>query len=192
MFEFKKENIHPQDKTILQQFKRMQPYYQVKHRITLRIAPKVIAEIGVRAGYSGWSFLNAAPDAKYYALDANNGTYGGRGVDTYDWWGYAQELLSDYNTVFKQVNTQKVDTLTSIIEEKVDLFHVDGDHSIKGVKHDLDLALEVLSSEGAILVDDITYIASVSTGVQEWLQEHPELEGKFIESLRGEMFITRK
>lgn len=191
MFEFKREIIHHNDTPILSKFDSMREYYKLKHDIAEGVAPTVIAEIGVRAGYSGWAFLNAAPTAKYYALDANNGRHGGAGVKEYGWWDHAKKILSEYNTVFTEVDTQAVDTLTDIIKEPVDFFHVDGDHSEAGVQHDLDLALEVLSPKGAILVDDITYIDGVTRGVNKWLDNHPEMDGVFIESLRGEMLITQ-
>lgn len=192
MFEFKREVIHPEDTIILDKYEQMREYYKVKYSIARKANPKVIAEIGVRAGYSGWTFLQAAPKARYYALDANNGEYGGGGVDEYGWWEYAQKLLADYDTVFKEINTQVSSTLEYVIPEKVDFFHIDGDHSRAGVIHDLCLATGVLSEDGVILVDDITYLNPVREGVEAWLKANDEFKGEFVESLRGEMVITRK
>ena len=192
MFVFSKDIVHPDDKVILSQLGVMQQYYNLKYRLAKFVKPKVIAEIGVRAGYSGWAFLQAAPEAKYYGLDANNGSHGGKGINEHDWWSHAKDILHEYNTVLTEVDTQKVNTLTSIIKDLVDLFHVDGDHTKEGVKHDLDLAAKVLSPTGAILVDDIHYIKPVRLGVDEWLDKHKEFKGQYVHSLRGETLIQRE
>ena len=44
-------------------------YYEVKHAIAKRLQPKSICEIGVRAGYSAYAFLSAAPAAEFLGID---------------------------------------------------------------------------------------------------------------------------
>ena len=62
---FHKGVIHSKDGGILGKLSAMSTYYDIKQDICRRVAPKTIAEIGVRAGYSAWAFLQAAPDAHY-------------------------------------------------------------------------------------------------------------------------------
>ena len=88
------------------------------------------------------------------------------------------------------MNTQEV---TSIEIKDVDLFHVDGDHTVKGVMHDLGLAYDCISDNGLILVDDITYIPEVREGVDKWLSICKDyVVSKFVPSLRGEMLIWKR
>ena len=49
-------------------------YYEMKHAIVKRLRPESICEIGVRAGYSLYAFLSAAPAAEYLGIDSYPGT----------------------------------------------------------------------------------------------------------------------
>jgi len=190
-FEFKDFVIFPDDPSATpERITQYKDYYKIKYDICAEIKPKRIAEIGVRAGYSAWTFMQAAPTAEYYGFDANNGTHGGAGGEDGKFAAWAKKLLLPYNTTVFQMDTQKQTTLPV---HQIDLFHVDGDHTTMGVRHDLDLALTCLSDTGRILVDDITYIREVSDGVFIWLDEHKkDISYKFIPSLRGEMLIWKK
>ena len=180
--------ICPDDPTAtLERINQYKDYYKIKYDICRRVKPKVIAEIGVRAGYSGWTFLQAAPDAKYYGFDANNGTHGGQGGQTGVFKKWALNILSEYDAQYTEVDTQKV---TSLECSDVDLFHVDGDHTYLGVQNDLDLAYECLADNGFILVDDIDYIPEVKRGVVAWLKQN-DLKAEYIKSLRGEYLIKK-
>ena len=193
-FEFPRELVSPDDVKIQQQFRVMRDYYRVKYDICKEQNPSTIAEIGVRAGYSAWSFLQAVPTAKYIGLDANNNEYGGQGGSKYDWWGWAKKILADYDVSLLELDTQAVDKLPKILPDgSVDFFHVDGDHSAAGVQHDLDLALGALAPGGLMLVDDIDYIPAVARGVKNWLDALAmEVTSEYMKSLRGEMLIRRK
>jgi len=190
-FVFDESIIYPKDPTATyNRIKHYKEYYKVKYDICKAQAPKKIVEIGVRAGYSAWSFLQAAPDAKYIGLDASTGKHGGEGGEDGSYFQWAAEILSLYDCEFYDINTQKTD---SLIFDNVDLFHVDGDHTTKGVMHDLDLALTCISEDGLILVDDITYLNNVKVGVDEWLKLHENgVNHEFLSSLRGEMLIRKK
>lgn len=183
--------IYPRDPSATpKRIEEYKEYYKIKYQICKHFNPKVIAEIGVRAGYSAWTFLQACPDAKYVGIDANNGTHGGQGGADGSFSGWAKKLLKEYDCEFIEADTRRLSSLE--IPYKVDFFHVDGDHTRAGVKNDLDLAYATLSDKGAILVDDITYLDSVRTGVTEWLNR---MEGKVntqeFESMRGEMLIWK-
>jgi hypothetical protein len=185
-FEFPEEIMFPKDRKVHAKFA---DYYVVKYDICKSLNPSTIAEIGVRTGSSAWTFLQAVPEAKYVGIDDNNGKHGGRGGEDGRYKRWAEKVLSPYDYELLNINTQKVDSLPL---ENIDFFHVDGDHSFKGVIHDLNLAFPVLSEKGSILVDDYDYISEVEKGVDKWLEDMKGLvESKYIKSLRGEMLITK-
>lgn len=190
-FKFDESIIYPADPTATaERIEQYKEYYKVKYDICKKQNPKVIAEIGVRAGYSGWTFLQACPDAEYTGFDANNGTHGGQGGVDGRYFEWAKKILSPYNSTLINIDTQIVDGLEI---ENVDFFHVDGDHTTKGIQHDLDIVLPTLSKTGLIVVDDTTYIDTVRDGVYNWLSKNSnKIEAEFVKSLRGEMLIRRK
>lgn len=190
MFKFDESIIYPKDPTAskkrVNQYKN---YYSVKYEICKQQKPSLIVEIGVRAGYSAWTFLQACPKAKYIGIDANNGTHGGQGGKDGSFFRWAKRILSNYDVELIEMDSQKVSKLNI---KNVDFFHVDGDHSVEGVMHDLDLAYNCLSDNGMILVDDITYLPEVKKGVNLWLiKMGDKVKSQFVESLRGEMVIRK-
>ncbi len=191
MFKFDEKIICPQDKTATpKRIREYKGYYKVKYKLCKEQNPKVIAEIGVRAGYSAWTFLQACPKAGYIGFDANNGTHGGQGGKDGKFFKWAKKILEPYNHRLIELDTQTVDSLNI---RDVDFFHVDGDHTTKGVQHDLDLAFECISDTGLIVVDDITYIKEVRIGVGKWIEKmEDKITHEFIKSLRGETLIRKK
>jgi predicted O-methyltransferase YrrM len=189
MFEFNTKIICPQDPTATyERVEQYKEYYKIKYEICKEINPKVIAEIGVRAGYSSWTFMQACPNATLYCFDANNGTHGGQGGQTGIFKNWAIKILSAYDMTYTDVDTQ---TIASLPHEKpIDFFHVDGDHTFHGVQNDLELAFNTLSENGVILIDDIDYVPDVKKGADIWL-ERKGLKAEYIKSLRGE-YIIRK
>lgn len=185
--------ICPSDPTAtLQRVDDYHKIYQLKYDICKAKNPKRIAEIGVRAGYSAWTFLQACPNATYYGFDANNGTHGGAGGEDGSYWKWAESILSGYGDAItlSEIDTQKVDHL---ILSDIDLFHVDGDHTVQGVMHDLDLAVQAINDDGWILVDDIVYLEDVAKGATKWLfNNRDKFDSHFIMSLRGDIIIWRK
>jgi len=190
-FNFDEKIICPGDPTAtaerIQQYK---DYYKVKYELCKKQNPKIIAEIGVRAGYSAWTFLQACPNAKYIGFDANNGTHGGQGGEDGKFAVWTAKILKDYDVELIEFDTQKVEDLNV---SNVDFFHVDGDHTTRGVIHDLDLAFKAISDTGLIVVDDITYLPEVREGVYTWLNKMiGKVDTQFVESLRGEMLIRKR
>ena len=190
-FEFKKEIIYPQDpiyKDLLTD--KFKNYYKTKYEICKEHKPKRIAEIGVRAGYSAWSFLQACPKAEYFGYDANNGQHGGEGGEDGSFALWADTILTSYKYSLEFVDTQGIEVLEI---SDIDFFHVDGDHSVEGVMHDLDLAYGAIKVGGVILVDDITFINDVRNGAARWMAENREkIRNEFRPSMRGEMLIYKE
>jgi predicted O-methyltransferase YrrM len=187
-FELDLNIIYPNDPTASpERIEQYKEYYKVKYNICKEANPQVIAEIGVRAGYSAWAFLQACPNAKYIGIDADNGTHGGSGGEDGSFNNWARKILEPYQCEFLKIDTQKTDDLNV---HNVDMFHVDGDHTVEGVQHDLDLALKSLNDGGIIIVDDIDYIPSVKEGTHKWINK-TQLKFKYIKSLRGEYVIFK-
>jgi predicted O-methyltransferase YrrM len=190
-FKFDRSVIYPKDPTASEErIRQYAEYYKIKYQLCKEKNPSKIAEIGVRAGYSAWTFLQAAPKAKYYGFDANNGSHGGQGGKDGRYFRWAKEILKDYDIKLIEKDTQKEEDLNI---SDIDFFHVDGDHTTNGVKHDLDLAFKAINDNGLILIDDITYIPEVKLGVDQWIEMNKDVVmNKFVHSLRGEMLIWKK
>lgn len=209
-FFFDPSIIYPKDPTASpQRIKEYQEYYPVKYLILREHLEKtgekepIIVEIGVRAGYSAWTFMNACPNATYIGFDANNGTHGGQGGQDKSFMAWAHHILAPFQSQFGadisivELDTQTVDTLKlngETLEDIVDFFHVDGDHTEAGVYNDLDLAYLAVKKKGKglILVDDYDYIEEVKIGVDNWLADRKDyIKWEYRKSLRGEILIWR-
>jgi len=166
-------------------------YYAEKFRICRLYGPARIAEIGVRYGYSAFAFLCASPAASYTGYDLIDGGHGGVRKDTFP---RVRRLLADSFPDAKiellHSDTRALDSLGG----PYDFFHVDGDHSIHAVVHDIEIAFESLTPAGVILIDDYEYINGVKVATDRFISANrPRIE-QFgsIESLRGEMLIRKR
>lgn len=191
MFYFDKKIICPTDPTVTsKRIEEYKKYYSIKYNICKMQDPKYIAEIGIRAGYSAWTFLQACPNAKYIGFDANNGTHGGRGGEDGSFFKWTHKILKGYDYVLQELDTQIIFDLGL---KDVDFFHVDGDHTKEGVCHDLDLAFKAIGRCGLILVDDYDHLHSVHIGIDMWLKDNEQhIKYEFRESFRGEVLIWKK
>jgi hypothetical protein len=195
-FIFDEKIICPEDPTATaERIAQYKEYYKIKYDILKENFPnaKNIGEIGVRAGYSAWTFLQACPEANFYAFDANNGTHGGQGGEDGKFEKWAKKILKNYNLKYFNIDTQKIDKLP--VDIKFDFLHIDGDHTIEGVIHDLNLCFTYLSNDNLsfLLIDDYSYIDTVRIGVDRWLNNNRnKINYRFVHSLRGEIIINKK
>lgn len=165
----------------------LQHQYENKHQAAKQCNPASIIEIGVRAGYSALAFLLACPKALFYGFDKNGGTHGGGFGLGYHYW--AEILLAPYPTrLWPDFDTQAVDRLPV----QAQFVHVDGEHTLRGTVHDMDLA--VVAGARWILVDDIKHIGAVGEAVELWLAEHADIvvRTQVFEDIRGQMLIMLK
>ena len=136
----------------------------------------------MRCGYSAATFL-AAGATSYHGYDATN-TYGG-----YDGAvAFARQMLPTQFPgriiTITDCDSQKTDKLDV---ERIDLFHVDGDHSFAGALHDLELAL--ISRPKWIRVDDVAHhAADVGQAVWTFVDKHG-LKHILLPVVRGDVLI---
>lgn len=121
-----------------------------------------LIEIGVLAGYSAFMFASAFPDLDYLGID-NMSYFRGKTPMTFD---HAKEILRAFpHMTFQLCDSQKLTALP----HRVDMVHVDGDHSHAGHWHDMRLAKDVTD---VILVDDYWNIAECRRATDEFIREH--------------------
>lgn len=145
-----------------------------------------ICEIGI---YQGKSFLAlcciSSPNEKRLAIDSF-----GDFKET-DWMygeGYNNKnaFKDNYLKIFKNDNyillqeNSNVITSNHIIElcqGNPRFFSIDGDHTVKGTYHDLELATQSICDHGIIIVDDYTNSAwaTVKEGTDMFLKNNPEI-----------------
>lgn len=178
----------------LAQYKRpdFYEYYRTKFEIACECRPRRIAEIGVRWGYSAYSFLSANPSASYTGFDIIAGPHGG--AKCCDTFGYVRNLLAlHFPDARLDLHHSDTRLLTELPGGPFDFLHIDGDHSEAGCTHDLSLAMDACTPGGTILVDDYNYIAGVTRAADRFCTERCEQIGeKFTRhSLRGELIIRK-
>jgi len=183
-FEFLKEHVDPTDSKFNMEswFRRFGAQYKIKSAICKQQNPKLIVEIGVRAGYSALCFMHACPAAKYIGYD--NESYG-QGNNFTQW---ARQLLNPYDAEIRIVNTQAVGELAL---QNVDFAHIDGNHAQAAVEHDLNLIWPCLSDSGTILLDDMC-MEPVNRAIRDWMLLHEsEINYEYVLSRTGEMIIRK-
>ena len=137
-------------------------YFQ-KWNVARGAGCKVIAEIGVRAGYSALAMLLGAPGARYIGFEADQGNYGG--VPGITAQALERGVLAGFEHEIRYVDTGGLIE----IRDMIDLFHVDGDHSYDGAYHDLELAWQC---SRFVLVDDYDFIRPVQAATDHFIVTH--------------------
>lgn len=145
--------------------------------------PKVIAEIGVRAGYSALAMLLAAPGARYIGVEHDAGNFGGvHGITA----KAVPTVLYGFDVEILYADSQSIHDFV-----EVDFFHVDGDHSWDGAMHDIELAWQC---SRYVLVDDYDFIKSVQAATDHFIVTHrlhfPLCQALGDGGFRGSMFIV--
>lgn len=177
-----RENFHPDD---LSKFTWWLSYYETLHTLAGTLAPKTIVEIGVRAGYSGLTFLDASPECTitgidFYGNEKTTNTHGGRA----EFVEHARKILPEDRYTLVVGNSQQMAELP-----KADLVYIDGDHTFDGCSHDLELAAKAASW---ILVDDYDSISTVRQACDQWADRHPEFCTNRVDNFHSGLFMAWK
>ena len=165
-------------------------YYLQKYLIASLYQPKRIAEIGVRWGYSAFSFLCASPTASYAGFDIVGGGHGGANIDTF---GYVGKMLAVHYPNAKvdlvYQNTQQLNKMPG----KYDFIQVDGNHKEDCVLHDMEIAWDALVPGGVMLIDDDINIAGVTRAVDRFIGAFTKIFDYYyrMPSLTGEVIIRK-
>lgn len=110
------------------------------------IKPSLIVEIGVRAGYSSWTMLQAAPESRIIAFDANiDPTLGNSHGGFLDAYQHAETICQG------RLDLVLVDSHQLQRLPRADVVFVDGDHTPEGCYQDIELAARTAR---VILLDD--------------------------------------
>ena len=162
------------------------PIYSTLYQVVRNLQPKRIVEIGVRAGYSAWTMLQACPEVYLVGIDnesdINPTEYpsGARGASE-----HAREIMRGQSF---DLIVEDSHSLSGIPE--CDLAYIDADHSSSGCYQDLVLARK--SGAKALLVDDYSHIKGVRDACEVFLQGHDGWQGKYIPSPTGLFLLQRK
>lgn len=144
-------------------------YYEVKWNVARRLAPSSILEIGVRAGYSAFVFMRAAPQGACY-LGMDNGLCDAEARREYI--AHARKLLVGMDARLWIVDAGSLRSFPSSPNgDAWDLVHVDGDHSRAGCLHDIRCAASIGRH---ILVDDY----DTGEGIRRACSEFLETDGR--------------
>lgn len=138
------------------------PYYRLKQAIARAIQPRSILEIGVRYGYSAFSFLDACPRAHYVGIDNNSEGFGGSRGSVY----WAKERARLFHADFLIADSQEMSRFPG---GEYDLIHIDGQQDGLGTYHDLYLALH---QADFILVDGFFWSEENFQSACRFLRDH--------------------
>lgn len=184
------EVTHPQD--AICRTKAIYDYEKGKFELSKRFHPSVIAEIGVRLGYSAHAFLSGVGgNAAYSGYDICGGPHGGTSVAGFEFVFAMLKKHFSSSIKLTRADTQKQMTLNLSV---VDLFHVDGDHSFIGATHDMRISWPTIKSGGVMLVDDYDYIVEVKMAVDQFIRERiAEIQHhEHIKTYRGDVIIIKR
>jgi SAM-dependent methyltransferase len=164
--DWKKLDIfHPEDTYQDWTTKEWYDYYYMKYYYACLTRPGRVLEIGVRLGYSAFSFLSCDYVHGYVGLDIQQPLDGGMNFPTFDW--VENRVFNRFKLVEKKLIC--VNTQTDFPEiGYFDFIHVDGDHSYTGAMKDMDNCWNILQKNGLIVVDDYEFIPEVKQACMEW------------------------
>jgi predicted O-methyltransferase YrrM/SAM-dependent methyltransferase len=141
-------NIYTAHKTNVQE-SQMIPKQKNFISIMERIKPTRVLEIGFNSGFSTLLMKMSFPETNITCVDINYHKYVVPCFNkiTSDYDGISIILESSRTALIKLINAN----------EKYDLIHIDGDHSLKGASLDFEACLK-LSKKGTIIIFDDTNI----------------------------------
>lgn len=157
--------LHPRD---LPAPDRWRPCYETKHALGWLLQPQSLLEIGVRAGYSAFSFLTAAPQARYLGIDNNSDTHGGFTGSL----AHARRLLEPFAATVQELSSTAWAQSWGGDPPHFDVVHIDGDHSAAGCVADLRWVEHCRPR--VIVVDDFLGIEGVRSACAQFVADSRE------------------
>lgn len=125
----------------------------MKHRIACWVQPKVIVELGIRAGYTGWAMLVGVPEAKYIGFD----TYLAGHADVKNvpdvqviFKAHAGKIMAAFDAEIRVANTQD----RGFAVPRADLYHVDATHNYDCARLDIMNCAKAGDDHSVIAVHD--------------------------------------
>jgi predicted O-methyltransferase YrrM len=119
-------------------------------QVTKRTGARLIGEIGFNAGFSSYTFLNAAPEVKVVSFDLNEHASVGAAKKVIDkkFPGRHTLICGDSRQTVPQFAAENPDVL-------FDLVFVDGGHEYDVAKADLMNMRRLSSGDTAVIMDDL-------------------------------------
>lgn len=163
--------------------------YGLYTELCRQLRPGSILEIGVRGGYSAYAMLRGAPrGASYLGVDLDQAAF-----DSQPSFGGAKHFTDHAQSMLRHCFPESTVTIrycdTQLVHElpgRFDLVSVDGAHGHEHVVHDLELCA---TCAPYLIVDDVSFIATVGSGVEEFLARHPGVRATFYDTWRGHVLI---
>lgn len=152
--------------------------------------PELIAEIGVRYGYSLFAMARGSK-MNPTLVGFDNESYCPASMQhTFD----KLELYFPQRVTLYALNTQKEQSLAQYCNQ-IAMFSVDGDHTQDGCRHDMELAWPTLRRGGVLVVDDIDYAGqdgriNLRPVVQQFCQEKA-VDFLYLPTTRGLAVIVK-
>ena len=167
-------------------------YYALIHSLA-KVRPRLrFLEIGVRTGYMGVVFAQAAGEGSFYTgIDPNRYVVNGLSIA-----GRALSILRDEikGFHFSLVEGHSWESAVQRSMEAVgpfDLIHIDGAHTPIGKLIDLELASRLVTKDGLVLVDDYEYHPFIRDSVKRSLAMGWFSRYGFIKTIRGLAVLAR-
>lgn len=113
---------------------------------------RFILEIGLNGGHSAEMFCQAKPDADFYSVDLGHHSYTPVAVDF---------MTKKYGKRFTYIKGDSTKILPKLIRDKIlpkfDLIYIDGGHSFKVIKSDLNSCFHLAHKETIVWIDDYRF-----------------------------------
>ena len=141
-------------------------YYALFEALTAPERATRMLEIGVRTGYMGVAFARAARGpALYVGVDPNVYVRNGLQLAGATFGLLRQRLPRAEFVLFEGYSWDQDIQHSLAYSGPFDLIHIDGDHTLPGKLHDLELARGLLASDGLVLVDDYEHHSIVADAI---------------------------